>query len=397
MGSWTRHFRFAGAVAMACAGLCGPARSSAAELPESVLQALSESAGAFAQIQVEYQWHRTTALPSEQIQDVLKVTPGRPEFFGNRDVRYIRQGRMIYAFLRELVQVTIDREKVEVRAYEQERAFNGRKVFDGTGETAKIDNNSMLHIYDAGRWANSRPERRFADSLYFTCAGFRVPDTNAAVVAQEPPKSRILYLLNNKLADLAAIRSESSDGSETVQVEIQDFDFIYRFVLDPALNYAVRSFQEMTAGRKLLAVTENSDFQQLGSSPVWLPKACRVDHFSPLQRTEPVYDAPIYSDVITVRVISDEPVPEERFTLQYKPGTWITDQTFDDSGDTVTYQMPADPSQLDEVIRTARLGLAARAKSYRTRLIMLAANLLVLAVLGGIWIWRLRRARNRSL
>lgn len=79
--------------------------------------------------------------------------------------------------------------------------------------------------------------------------------------------------------------------------------------------------------------------------------------------------------------------------LLSQPGMWIADGTRpgNTSGEFIEYTVPADPEQLDELLRRLDLrAAAAPSSSVWTRVAFVAVNVLLIVALGGYW-WRRRK------
>ncbi len=169
----------------------------------------------------------------------------------------------------------------------------------------------------------------------------------------------------------------------------------YRFVLDPAMGYAVRRRVEKTPSGEVAVRADCSDFTQLPSSGLWMPRKVEVEwHTWYRVLPRPVKEA-VVRETYRVSGLKSEPIPPAQFVLKYNdPGTTVADGTIEGKKDSlgrVTYEVPADRSRLDKVIRAAAAGknYVPSIVSFRRNLI-LANVLLFLIVIGVAW-WRVGR------
>ncbi|WP_157605162.1 hypothetical protein [Schlesneria paludicola] len=158
---------------------------------------------------------------------------------------------------------------------------------------------------------------------------------------------------------------------------------LYRFSLDPAIGFAVRSKWEMTLNRELLFHSSCEDFVKLPDRDLWIPKVIQtLVHASDLHPTY-IAQSPIQRITNSVEKVTPKSFGDSDFELWYDaPGGSVFDYTAKDAtADTpVTYNVPAKTSDLARAAAVSGLGFTP------TRL-LIALNV-VFAISIAVWLWR---------
>ncbi len=250
----------------------------------------------------------------------------------------------------------------------------------------------------------NHPKDRFFSQGYFRAAGIRLPRNVGELMLAWRPQSDLLALLTEggrpeatsmtelngrKLLrvqvtardlweDIAPIDLEEQEKSlrhtqhftkiseediqkrlaasreaNKAQPPLRRFDFF----LDPERGYAVQRLDILDEAGRLLIRFNCSEHEQLKGRIVWLPRRCRMEEYTCADTKGQVFASPCFVTQFEVSAFDLTPWPYERFELKYTtPGTSVHDKTFPEvKGDIgVTYEIPANPQQLDEVIAVAR-------------------------------------------
>jgi hypothetical protein len=150
---------------------------------------------------------------------------------------------------------------------------------------------------------------------------------------------------------------EAVDGCDCVVVFCPSREKIW---LDPKIGYAPRKWEVIDAQSNLLKERRQYASYEEVVTGVWLPKECWCDWCGPASAPDPYRGQPMYRSVVTVTNLSVNRVPDERFTLQFEPGTFVGDETLvppkDGKQRIIAYTMPANPGDLDAVVHKAMGG-----------------------------------------
>lgn len=118
-------------------------------------------------------------------------------------------------------------------------------------------------------------------------------------------------------------------GIEKQRRQLANRSRFSRFVLDPALNYAVVEKWEMRArDGEVMFHTVNSDFARIDAEAPWLPKSCEVTSHS--YGTNPLFISakPLYATRITIDAMERKPSNIEDFRVWFDlPGITVADYT----------------------------------------------------------------------
>lgn len=380
----------------------GVPRSVAAEIPEPVRQALESNARALSPITVAWERTRTTDLSQPGLRSLVGETatlllPRRYRFMweNGRIYCYIESfappseagpdGRLTFLTGRPLI-----KQEVEV-------TFDGQKRYCGTRMSDPQPKPPSLTIDRPSTLASRGENVRFAEAEFLHEAGFHIPETTEDYVAKRPVKSLPLSLVEQG-ARVVEVGSERVDGVECTALVLRSGTAEYRFVLDPAKRYALRRRIEKTPPGELAVQADCSDFTQVPGSALWMPKKVEVEwHTWPEAKLrQPVKEA-VIREAFRVSELKSEPIPPERFVLNYGSGSYIGDSSLEgadkDPSRRVTYRVPADPAYLDEVIKAAKAGKDYSPESRSTVRRHLIVNVLfILVVMGIAWRWSRRKS-----
>jgi hypothetical protein len=239
------------------------------------------------------------------------------------------------------------------------------------------------------------PEFPLFEPDYFYSAGYELPSLAKEFVTPRD-RSVVLFRIEVRKGILNVGRA-LVDGNDCVQLTLKCVDSSYKFLVDPKLNYAVRQHEEMssTGVRKLLF--HCTDFVNV--SGLWLPRRTSSDVHWFGSSPNFISEQPLFHQNYVVEELNNEPIPSGQFkiSLNDQPGSFVSDGTLLGSDDprkgTVSYRVPTDPSKLDEVVERAKreVGAGPIASRSNRRVLLVAGNVTVALLLGGLYMWRRRR------
>ncbi len=350
----------------------------------------------------------------------------------------------------KMLSAYINRNNVLQLAFRDGRMYMGRNPVSGKARVEIAFDRSVFYMGDPAKGPQDSknkpslirsmpgqkpPKTSYFEDGYFRAAGIRLPRYVEELVLSWRPQSELLALLaeggrveatglteldGRKLmcvqvtaqdlskqyppADLAELEKQlrvmssvaklseediqkrlaSARKAQTARPPQRRFDFYF----DPERGYAVRHLDTRDETGRLLTRSDCTEHEQMTDRDVWLPRRCRVEHYTFVGMEDQVFGSPLYADRYEVSAFDLKPWPDERFELKYTtPGTRVNDKTFPEvKGDFgVTYEIPANPQQLDEVIAAARGKYLAEAnadkRSHTFRILFLVLNGVGLSVL----------------
>jgi hypothetical protein len=303
-----------------------------------------------------------------------------------------------------------------------EAAFDLRILYVGTPErtTEGKKNKAGLSKWMPGK---DYPQAGYFTHDYFQAAGVRFPTRVQELLLDSRPQAELLARLNQG-GRIEAIDEAEVEGHRLLRVRMtaQDSSMIrppanlaamedelrkrnvnqkeieerladarqaqtapqrqFEYFLDPDLGYAARRIDTRDESGHLLTRTDCMDIQPLADRKIWLPRRCRVAQYTFVGLKNQVFASPLFVNQISVSSIDLQPWPNQRFELNYTtPGTQVSDATFPEAEGTkgVSYEIPANPEQLDQVIAAARLNYQQRADQERKHGVIYV----MLIVVGG--------------
>ncbi len=373
--------------------------SAAAEIPEPIRHALESNARSLSPISVAWERTRTSDLPRSR---ALSLVGGQlSSWFLPNKSRFMWENGRFYGHAVNLA-VQFDTqpdgritERAGVPPYkvEVEVAFDGKKYYNiGKYE---IDYRPAFVMVDtpAHILANKEDVRFHTGNDFFNHVGFHFPERAEDFEAKRPAKSLPLYLVEQG-ASVIRVGREEVGGVSCTALVLRTGTAQIRFILDPVKGYSVRRRIEETPSGELAVRADCSDFTEV-TSGLWMPRKVEVEwHTWPRFLLKPITEA-VLRETFRVSELKSEPIPIEQFVLKYNdPGTIVSDGTIEGKKDAtgrISYDVPADPSRLDEVIKAAASGknVEPTVVSFRRNFI-LANVLLILILIGVVW-WRAGR------
>jgi hypothetical protein len=373
-----------------------PAEAQDGQLPAKIGEALEANVKSLSPFTVAWKRTRASDLPAERLLPTLKREVTELDFMAPAVSRFQWQGgkfRLLDTSHLPQVKragkkwvVDTSRPLGELR---QEISFDGQAAYNGNlacqPPMVRIDSIERM-VTDAGNVDLTRQH-------YLREAGYVLPSRPSEVRDKQPARSILLSLLAEG-AKVVRVGQEAIDGATNATVEVQRGDQQVRFYLDPARNYAVRRREERLKSGELAVVTDCTEFTKLPRSGLWLPKRIEVTwNWRPEAPT--LVKPRLLIETYTVSELSDEPIPDSQFVLKYEePGSFISDSRISGAekveGGRITYQQPANPADLEEVIAAAKGDYR---PSSRAKVLwrVLGANAALLAAAVGFIVWRHRR------
>lgn len=397
-------------------------------LSVAVERALAENARAIDPLSLTWKMSRTSDWKADDLAPMI----GDPIMNGlyiPEEVRFKCQGGKVFAYVTHLgcvVEAGRDPngEMMNYRTdlkmkYTYELSCDDALFYSGNGiETAKSQRqNPALHIRRLTMLAAEKADMQLINPGYVHEAGFWLPCTAQDFLdADNQPQAHILWLLAHG-AVLEKVHQQTIDGVSCLVVELRGSDrlaksirhkvdpmnrnkCLYVFYLDPALNYSVRRREERSQTGTLGILVECDDFVQLKKGKFWLPRQCAVAYHTDwlLKRQNRFTDKPLVVERYSLTTFNQDPIPDEQFVLNYdkEAGSHIKTNALPSVEKSVSYQVPANPRELDDVIRRAIEGKSLRREPVRHSLWrwLVWINIFIASVvfLG----WRLYRRYQRK-
>jgi hypothetical protein len=356
-------------------------RSAAAEIPEPLRNALESNAKALSPITLSWERTRTSDFPRPKAQSMLRETS---VLFEPTKSRFLWDNGKFYSYGQSFSPQgkmgpkgpVIDPDAPLLKL-EAEIAFDGEVRYcsstSGGPPIVVVDPLSNMVVHDR--------QIVFVDAGFLTQLGFRIPDRVPDYEAKQSAKSYPLYLIE-KGARVVEVGREQIDGMDFTALVLRFEDRDIRFALDSAKGYAVRRRSEWPQPGTLAVQADCLEFTQLPGSALWMPGRIEVQwHTWPGVLARPVKEA-VVRETFNITELSNKPIRPEQFVLKYdKAGSYVGDGTLAGTKDQfgrVMYRVPADPNDLDEVIK------AATSDDFQPKAMPLFSRLLILGHVLGI-------------
>ena len=387
-----------------------------AEIPPEVRQALQDNVRALSPITVVWEERRGSELSVHAWLRKIKASPLGVDSFLPKTITYCWQDGMSYSSVFETkVNITDavivdDAEKMKIRVKpgvdldklprveeDREAACNLEDLFTGEGNHTRAARGA-LPSFDVDPIDDPKihpPDGRVFSPTYFHEAGFVLPHT---IAMQKVGAKSLPLALIDEGATVIKAEEVSLGGHVSFLIELEDKGRRKRFYLDPSRDFAVHRREELTPAGQPLVIAQMRDFVRFRNPDIWLPKRCDVNYYTWRTNPEMITEKRLTYERFVVQKIQKEPIPVERFTLNYTmPGTLVADASIPQAKELpegyVSYEVPADQRDLDAVIQHSIDGTPFVPKALqerrRFRLLCVAVSLLVV---GGFVFWLWRRA-----
>lgn len=368
------------------------------EIPAEVRAAIEANAKSLSPLSASWERTRSSDLPSRQIVSVLKEQPGElavvwtTHFIWDQGKFYCSERASLPAFDQSKDGGFVVNPNKPRREYWGETAFNGEKRYNGN--KSPMFDAPHLVIESLDKLASRRPSR-FVSTEFFREAGFHLPDRPAEYQTKEPAKSLLLYLVDHG-AKVVEVGRKKFDDANCATVLLDNGDRQVWFALDEHKNYAVRQRVESTKADGPAVKVVCSEFERPSASEFWMPRRIVVEwHTWRESLVRPIKDVAV-RETYKVLGYKMEVVRDDQFVLGYgAAGTYISDDANADfdkpSAGPVTYRVPANPKDLDAVIKAA----TPRGAASRSRLpVLFVLNVVAVFAIIAIAAWRKSVARR---
>jgi hypothetical protein len=371
------------------AGLWGVptlARAQEGQFPDKIREALEANVKSLSPLTLTWERTRASDLPVARLLPTLKRQPTELDFMTPVKTRFRWQGGqflLLYTTSRPQVKevggnwvLDPDRPLAEMK---QEISFDGEAIYNGNPNPDQ----PVITIDKIERTASIMANVAMTRQDYLREAGYILPDFPPELRDKQPPRSALLGLIGGG-AKVIRVGQEPIDGAPMATVELQSGDQQIRFYLDPAMNYAIRRREARLKSGELAQLSNCTEFTRLARSGLWLPKRIEVTwNWRPEAPT--LVKPRLLTETYKVSELSDDPIPESEFVLKYeKPGSLIADSRLGGAekapGGRISYQQPAEPSDLEDVIASASGKYTPRSRWSSLRLVLLANGALLVVV-----------------
>ncbi|MDR3637796.1 MAG: hypothetical protein P4L84_28580 [Isosphaeraceae bacterium] len=367
------------AIILAASGLApdNQPAPTAAGLPDDIAQALRHNAAALSPLSISWETKFRTDLPVAEAVRIGQF-PEKSSFFDPRTVKFSRQDGK-FSYLRKM--------GGSRRGARFSHRYDGVNLYQGTG--SEEDGFSTL-IFVFGPEQVKKSSMFVYESEYFDRAGFKLYGTMETL--QKPDEAMILYLLGRG-AKLTSDNLTRVEGSYCRNIELTSEWGRHQFYLDPALNYALRKYVDLTADGRTKRVTTNREFVEFPAQKIWLPRESSSAWHTWSSMKGKVRDSPLVYEDIRADHLDKSPMPDKTFVMDMKrPTTIVADTRLPGAekqkGGFIEYQVPADLEYLDGVIEAATKGkkfVPPLPDNRRTKVII-ALNVVILSA-GVVFLW----------
>jgi hypothetical protein len=286
----------------------------AAELPEAVLQALRSNALALNPLTVSWTQERSSSLPLEKLLQDTKQ-PDEKALFNPQDVTLSYQGGAFLCFRKY---TEWEKRSGEFFTWYSDCRFDGQALYDGNS----MNRRPLITVEDLNYARTHYPNAKRFFAEYLVAAGFQVHNRNATI--ERPPESELLYLLDSG-GQVSNVHDVTDDSNTLLAVDVSTSDGRARFLLDPAMRYAVHRTERFNQNNELTQTTVNSQFVELPSPHVWLPEKSQVSDYTWWTIAGTIAKTPFIVTDFHVTKLSQELKPPDQFAIALKPGTLVAD------------------------------------------------------------------------
>jgi hypothetical protein len=379
--------------------VAGEPRSWGADMPETIRAALESNAKALSPIAASWERTRSSDLSPPRFLAVLKYPSGellarwKCRFMWDNGRFYSSEQARLPRFDQRPDGTSVESTTKPLDDYDGETTFDGKSRYNGTkGSSFPAP---ILSIDPLESLMKRQPEVRFISTDFFRELGFHIPDRPSEYAVKAPAKSLPLYLIERG-ATVSKVEHRDVGGTSCTMILLQNQDGLVQFTLDNEKNYAVRERVERTRSGEPAAKVTCSDFEQVPESGLWMPRQVGIEwHIWPGVLDRPLKDV-VIRETYAISSLTSEPIPPEQFVLRYdKPGTAVSDGNLpgaeEQASGRISYRVPADPKNLDEVIRVVS------SQNYRVKWRLPAIFIINGVLLLAIVMMAIRRRRSHPV
>lgn len=318
----------------------------AQSLPDQIVQDLKRNAASLNPLTVSWDRKRRSGLALEPLLDVIQSRDEKHFLEPEHDTVIYQQEKLWVNTKgaqwagKKLVMINSD------------TAFDGELVYvsDSTTPIASVV------IMDPAYLA-TQPDHFLYYCEYLEAAGFRVHNRHGTF--RRPPESEVLSLIGRG-GTASSVRNSVLDSDQCVEVEVTLPEGRRIFWLDQARQHAVRKHEHYNKNGALVRTTINSQFEELRSPRVWLPRRSLVRDHTWHTIPDKVFKDPILTTSLEVTDLSRKTWPSDRFVIdQTRSGTFVLDsrqETAKQPGAVLRadgmyhYRVPAKPEDLARAV-----------------------------------------------
>ena len=316
-----------------------------AGIPSAVRQALEGNARAFAPLALMVEKQR--ALPDSQSPGAKRILRLFPGFLKPHSYEYLAHDELCYARYSQWQTLGGKKEAWQELSWDGKCAYQGHLYLHP----------HALDIVPLEKIPGDRDFRWqwwFEADDYLAMIGISVPRT--MIKLSEGRASELLRLLENDGGITAtATKRLSGEATDCFVAELLSDKKKHRFWLDPARGHAVRRHEVWDDSGAPEVVIDNTDFIRLTDPDLWLPRHCHAewDAWRMHPSVKSAEKAKIVVDLQATRVERTR-VPPERFTLNYGPGSVVSDGRLTgvktNKDGRVVYVQPENPADVKKII-----------------------------------------------
>jgi len=397
-----------------------PTGAMADALSRDAVAALEHNARALDPIIIGWTRERATSLSEEDFFKIVKGprwAKGDTTFLALATGEFKYQDGNVYRYVREKVPLLDFAVKVDTRTSAPEKgkmpplkcigtremeievAFDGDKIYHGSRQEGGIGPPILIIARLGDLPLKGREDVPIFPFPYLDFAGLKVPYSPRDYAQHVKMRSLIQHLLERGCR-LSQSEWKTENGAGYLGLNLVDHNGSYLFELDPSRNYAVRRYEERTTAGERTCLADMSDFREVpGKKNVWLPERCVVHYYQ--WEGKPAIPLPeaLLVESYTITKCESEPIPDRDFVVFYDtPGARIGDATLPNAekakGGEISYVVPADSRDLDEVIQHAIAGTSftpSLSRPHRLAQIIILLNVGVILVIT-FFVRRHRRA-----
>jgi RNA polymerase sigma factor (sigma-70 family) len=364
-------------------------------MPSAVRQALEGNARAFAPIALTVEKQRFLPDPeSPHAKRILRFFPG---FLKPHSYEYLAQDEMCYARYSQWQTLGGKQEAWQELSWDGKCAYQGHLYLHP----------HALDIVPLEKIPGDRDFRWqwwFESDDYLAMIGIGVPRT--MIKLSEGRASEVLRLLESDGRMTAtATKRLPGEATDCFVAELLSDKKQHRFWLDPARGHAIRRHEVWDDLGAPEVVIDNTDFIRLTEPELWLPRHSHAEwdvwrmhpSMKSAEKTKIVVD-------LQVTKLERTRVPPARFTLNYGPGSYVSDgRPIAVKGGKkvgngrVDYIQPENPGDKG-IIEGPQTGSTDAPRRFLALWIVGSGLILFLAVAGVfVWIRQRRRIRATSL
>ena len=368
----------AGAIVVLADGLSAPA--SGGDLPTEVVQALKDNGAALNPVTISWETKRSSRLPLDELLQLIKQPDEKAIFHPAYGTLTCQEGK--FHCNHKYTQWATSR----LLTLSYDKTFDGKLFYSADNTPVS----PLAVVLDLDHLKTYHPDWSIFSVDYLEAAGFMFHSLRGTI--ERPPESLVLYLIDQK-GQVLNVREATVDSKQCLLVEVTTAAGRIAFFLDLAMQYAVRKMEKYNGNGDLTRTTVNSQFVELPSPHVWLPRRCRVSDYTWYGVPQTVPKEPIVLTDIVVEEPSQKSWPPDRFVIDFKPGTMVGDSRAKAARmpgvihdeETGLYSYRIDPKPED-------LARAAKLSKSRSRTVVVVFSGLLFVLTG---ILALRRYRRR--